>query len=242
MQNQKSIQAYKVNATLPNQSFANYATALTANSESEAIAKAKHILNLTEEHIFSVRKIEVFNTDTKLQHDDYPYGRLRTTIFFNVEHNKKKGYRVVSQTINPKTGRINNPKKSTYNQNTLICRSETGRIYPVGYLSFNGSKEINRGLHFMNDFFELFTPEQIEETANEILLHMLVNIKASVIYCNSDFDEMKKLCEVQIAEIKNIAKTKENNFLNCILDVEKMDSLKEEGYQPFKVVETLTIG
>jgi hypothetical protein len=53
---------------------------------------------------------------------------------------------------------------------------------------------------------------------------------------------MKKLCEVQIAEIKNIAKTKENNFLNCILDVEKMDSLKEEGYQPFKVVETLTIG
>lgn len=47
--------------------------------------------------------------------DDYPYGyTARTTIRYWLEHKPSKGYRLVSQTINPKTGRWNKPKQSTY--------------------------------------------------------------------------------------------------------------------------------
>ncbi len=45
---------------------------------------------------------------------DYPYGRLRCKIWFWLESDPKKGFRFVSQTENPKNGRINAEKKSTY--------------------------------------------------------------------------------------------------------------------------------
>lgn len=47
--------------------------------------------------------------------DDYPYGfRERAQIRYWLEHKPKKGWRFVSQTLNPKTGRLNKPKASTY--------------------------------------------------------------------------------------------------------------------------------
>ena len=49
---------------------------------------------------------------------DYPYGRrLRTTKYVWIEHVAGKGFRTWSRTENPKTGRLNKPKASTY---TLI--------------------------------------------------------------------------------------------------------------------------
>lgn len=46
--------------------------------------------------------------------NDYPYSGMRCQIKFWLESDPKKGMRFVSQTQNPKTGRWNNPKKSTY--------------------------------------------------------------------------------------------------------------------------------
>jgi hypothetical protein len=47
--------------------------------------------------------------------DDYPYGfRERTQIRYWLEQKPKKGWRFVSQTLNPKTNRWNKPKASTY--------------------------------------------------------------------------------------------------------------------------------
>jgi hypothetical protein len=48
--------------------------------------------------------------------DSYPYGRLRCRIWFWLESDPKKGFRFVSQTENPKNGRMNAPKKSTYSK------------------------------------------------------------------------------------------------------------------------------
>lgn len=46
---------------------------------------------------------------------DYPYGfKLRTEIRYWLEESPKLGWRFVSQTKNPKTGKWNAPKKSTY--------------------------------------------------------------------------------------------------------------------------------
>lgn len=49
--------------------------------------------------------------------DDYPYGfRERTQIRYWLEEKPKKGWRFVSQTLNPKTSRWNKPKASTYSE------------------------------------------------------------------------------------------------------------------------------
>ena len=49
--------------------------------------------------------------------DDYPYGfRLRTQIRYWLDHKGSNGWRLVSQTLNPKTGRWNKPKASTYSR------------------------------------------------------------------------------------------------------------------------------
>ena len=47
---------------------------------------------------------------------DYPYGyRLRTQIRYWLETRKGYGQRLMSQTLNPKTGQWNKPKAGTYN-------------------------------------------------------------------------------------------------------------------------------
>lgn len=47
--------------------------------------------------------------------EDYPYGfKLRTQIRYWLEKHPKRGFRFVSQTLNPKNNRWNAPKKSTY--------------------------------------------------------------------------------------------------------------------------------
>lgn len=47
---------------------------------------------------------------------DYPYGSLRCKIWFWLESDPKKGFRFCSRTENPKNGRLNAPKKSTYSR------------------------------------------------------------------------------------------------------------------------------
>ena len=47
--------------------------------------------------------------------DDYPYSRSKRCVRrVWVEYKPGKGYRFMAQTINPDTGRLNNPKASTY--------------------------------------------------------------------------------------------------------------------------------
>ncbi len=46
---------------------------------------------------------------------DYPYGRLRCTRISWIEADRTgEKFRICHQTTNPKTGRVNKPKKSTY--------------------------------------------------------------------------------------------------------------------------------
>ena len=56
------------------------------------------------------------NSTARLVTNDYPYGRLRCTMAFSQEFKMGKGFRSVRQSTNPKTGRVNKPKKSTYYQ------------------------------------------------------------------------------------------------------------------------------
>ena len=64
--------------------------------------------------------------------DNYPYGfRLKTKMRYHIE-TTKRGQRLVSQTLNPKTKLWNKPKKSTYTNILLGGIDEEGRFKTVG--------------------------------------------------------------------------------------------------------------
>lgn len=61
--------------------------------------------------------------------EDYPYGRRRTKMRYWIEHKDKHGDRLCRQSLNPKTGKWNNPKKSTYSSvKVLVKNPKNGHV------------------------------------------------------------------------------------------------------------------
>lgn len=73
--------------------------------------------------------------DESVTVDNYPYGfNLRTSITYSVERKPGNGMRSVSQTVNPKTGKPNKPKHSTYSAFVRLYEdTETGYIHFFHY-------------------------------------------------------------------------------------------------------------
>jgi hypothetical protein len=73
---------------------------------------------------------------------DYPYGSLRCQIKFWLESDPKKGARFCSQTQNPKNGRWNAVKKSTYSRfGGCMYLNEVGHVVWDGLSEYDdGSK------------------------------------------------------------------------------------------------------
>jgi hypothetical protein len=100
--------------------------------------------------------------------DDYPYGRLRCTATFGVEFKANKGTRTCFQTINPKTGRENAVKHSTYSHLIIPVQAENGHYE---YMHFDAG-----GRRSMVRTFKFFANEQNFKAANvpnEAYNHML---------------------------------------------------------------------
>jgi hypothetical protein len=179
-------------------------------------------------------------TTEKIISENYPYGfNLRTTKTDYLEFNPKFGFRHCSQTVNPKTERLNKPKKSTYYPIMVLGTDENGHCKSF-VLDFYGDEGKDKVIEFLSnqDNFNLFTPEQIEYIYLIFLMHIKVDIKAKVIYCGSDFEQLKPLYEKQIKIITNALKNPTtNNFPLIKFDWVAIDNTKQENYQPFKVTE-----
>jgi hypothetical protein len=232
--------AFQITAKVNGKTWLNKSTTLTAENEQEAINKAKKVLNLTDEHEINVEAVTVYASTEKLTATNYPYGSLRATAFFSVESNKK-GFRTIFQTINPKTNRINNPKKSTYYAVILPMQKGNGHFDFCGYTDMNGGEEINKACQFISDFYDLFTKGEIEQIALHMLTMLQVHTKAICIYCGTNFEDLKPFIDTQVKTAVEIAKNKENLFLSCMLDNEKIDSLKVPDFNPF-TVKSVSVG
>lgn len=232
----KTKTAYIVRAEINGQSWQTRATATTAENEAEAIERAKKILRLTPEHTTTVRKVTVHELDKTLTSENYPYGRLRTTAHFSVEYSKTKGYRTTFQTVNPKNGRLNAIKKSTYSLGLILpVVEENGHISYIYSGSINGTEEINKALYFCADFSDILTEETKKAEAATILSMMIVNMKAQVIYAGANIEELKPLYTQQIENIKQIMKGAHYNFENSLLNFDKIEAVKNPNYNPFQV-------
>jgi hypothetical protein len=75
---------------------------------------------------------------------DYPYGfRERTQIRYWLEEKPKKGWRFVSQTLNPKTLRWNKPKASTYLEwAAAMYLDENGHVHWDGVGAYSDDQKI----------------------------------------------------------------------------------------------------
>lgn len=84
--------------------------------------------------------------------EGYPYGFKRTKIRYWIE-TTKNGDRFVSQTLNPKTDKWNNPHKSTYNAvEVLIKEKATGYTRSHGLHASTSRTAILNFLDFIKDY------------------------------------------------------------------------------------------
>lgn len=83
--------------------------------------------------------------------DDYPYGfKARTSIRYWLEFAPKKGWRFVSQTMNPKTQRWNAAKKSTYVEWAgAMYMDNQGHVTWTGVGQYTNTKDT---VEFVNSF------------------------------------------------------------------------------------------
>jgi hypothetical protein len=180
-------------------------------------------------------KNNYLKTSEVIEVENYPYGfRLKTTLTDFIEFDKKKGYRHCTRTIDPRSGRVNNPKKSTYYPLMVRFYDENRHIKTVVF-HFNGDKEINEGCKFISDNFELFTPEEIKYIYGFIQMMAKVDFQATCQYGGSNAEDLKPLYLPFLGNCKKGHETGENLFNTLVLDTEAINATKPKNYQPFKI-------
>ena len=132
-------------------------------------------------------------TEKKITVDNYPYGfTLKTTLFDYMEFDQKKGYRHCTQTINPKTGRINNPKKSTYYEFMLRYRNEIGHI-KTKTIDFNKSfHETDQTAKEISEVWEVLTDDEKKYCISQYKYFLQVGCIASVQYAGTETETATK--------------------------------------------------
>ena len=197
--------------------------------------------------LFMSNEIEVKPTESNVKlsvndiftSDSYPYGRLKCTATFAIEFDEKRGFRTVFQTINPKNGRLNAPKKSTYSD-LLVMKNTNGFIDHL-HFTFNGEDKMNIVIKFISDNFELFTPKQIEYFYIKVMAMSKASMVGFVRWCNAKpeelipfFDPTIKLAVAGLKAFNNGEII--NNFALMTIDVEGLENCKDKAFSPFTTI------
>lgn len=181
--------------------------------------------------------MKLYKTTEQLISENYPYGfRLKTTKTDYLEFDKKRGFRHCSVTINPKNGLQNKPKKSTYYDIMVLGKDEINHTKSL-VMHFYDQKDINKIVEFFSnqDNYDLFTSDQIEYIYMRFLVYIKVSIGSQATYCGSKVEDLMPLYDEQMKLLVKGIKEKTNVFGQITFDWEKINSLKVEGYNPFRV-------
>ena len=173
-------------------------------------------------------------TDTKIEVKDYPYGYLKTSMFFSVEFKASKGFRAVRQSINPKTGVLNKPKKGVYSDIILLDVNDEG-FASFKHGQFYKQEDLNELMDYLSENFELFTPEQVEYLYMKVIGFLKMTCVSMATYCNSKTDELLPLIKDAVEKSVEGIKTGDNLFSTIKIDNEALEATEEEGYQPFRL-------
>jgi hypothetical protein len=97
--------------------------------------------------------------------DDYPYGfRLRCKIRYWLEYKPKHGYRLMSQTTNPKRGDVwNKPKGSTYVPiAAAMYLDENGHVQWSGLGYYHDAAECRAWLDTFGDYLPGMVKKELD--------------------------------------------------------------------------------
>lgn len=167
--------------------------------------------------------------------ENYPYGyTMRTTAFYSIESKPGKGFRSVFQTINPKTGKLNAPKRSTYSPVMFNYRNEEGRVKTYVF-DLYGVEGINRAAEFIGANPQIFTDADRQNIAGQVFGHLKASTHAIVQYCGAEVSEVLPIMETAVKTAVKIIKTGENLFGQIRVDVESYEATKKPNFNPFKV-------
>lgn len=162
--------------------------------------------------------MKYYPTTEKVKVENYPYGyTLKTDKYYSIEFKKGKGHRLIEQTLNPKTGNLNKPKKSVYYTLMLLTVNDEGHI-KTHVKDFYDNEGKNRGYKFIFDNFDKFTPDQIEYFALHNIMLLKADIYSKCTYCGSDVKAMLPLYDNAIKALVEIAKTKANLWDKVCID------------------------
>lgn len=115
--------------------------------------------------------------ETAYEVKDYPYGfRLRTSIFYWIETKAGKGDRFCSYTINPKNGRPNTPKYSTYSTFMYMFLNEEGHV-KHGTIDAYNIDEFEARFEFIKNKLDILyiTKEQQDNIRKNCAQHIACN-------------------------------------------------------------------
>jgi hypothetical protein len=184
---------------------------------------------------------EYLPTAASIAVENYPYGfRLKTTLTDYIEFNPKKGFRHCTQTVDPRNGRINAPKKSTYYPLMLRFYNEVGHI-KTKVCHFNGDKEINSGCKFIAEHFEIFTAAEINYFYSLVQVASMADFKGTCIYGGSKPEELQPFYLEFWKTCKEGIETGKNLFASLVLNTEGIEATKPENFSPFKATEMISL-
>jgi len=175
-------------------------------------------------------------TSKKIAVENHPYGRTVTTMFSWTEFNPKKGYRIISQTVDPKTGKLNKPKQGTYYP--FIFRQTDGKGVKYTHLDLNGAEHLNDAAKFcaQSEVFELLTEQERKYLYQSFVFFSKVDMKARVIYCGSEAKDLIPLFDSFVqAAVNGFKNPNENHFPEMFLPVEEIEKTQKPDFKPFVV-------
>jgi hypothetical protein len=158
--------------------------------------------------------------------DNYPYGYTqRTQIRYWVE-TTGRGQRFISQTLNPKTGVWNKPKKTTYSNIVLIGLNGQGHI-TYNSLTMYCSKEAQ---DFKTKYWELLSEYQKNELTNILkMLEVLDKVEYKIVtrkWRNLLTGEIVEA--VPLMQLNEYEEVKEENGILVPVDREKEEKKQNE--------------
>lgn len=189
--------------------------------------------------------LKLVPTDEKIISENYPYGfKLRTTKTDYLEFSPKKGFRHCSVTVNPKTGKLNTPKKSTYYAIMILGTDQNNHCKSLVF-NCNGLKEIQEAIDFLKitENFDLFSNAQMHYIYLALMSACKIDLWARKAYSCVDLDLMKPFYLDNVALLgKGLSY---NGMMNCFegiqFDIPGLDALKDTNYSPFVTTTTFSI-
>lgn len=176
-------------------------------------------------------------TTAQVPVENYPYGyHLKTTLTHSVEFKSGKGFRHVTQTINPKTGRLNNPKRGTYYPIMVLGTDMQTNYTRSHVLNPNSAETVNIAAEFMRDKYSLFQHREIVHIATHLLKVLKADTYCRVAYCGSEAAQILPYYKQAVEALVKIASTGSNLFDQVHVDTFALDALKVPDFQPFKAI------